>query len=83
VTTIFQLQLFFDRLSVNLTNPALLVYNEVIPKDKTDHNQYLEIISHLQSYKEAFTDHKPWIVITERLSELLNIVSMGIINLKY
>uniref|UniRef100_A0A0A9ZGA5 Timeless N-terminal domain-containing protein n=2 Tax=Lygus hesperus TaxID=30085 RepID=A0A0A9ZGA5_LYGHE len=59
------------RLIVNLTNPALLVYNEVIPTDKFEHNYYLEITSHLQQYKEAFNDHRSWAPFTERLSELL------------
>ncbi|KAF6207220.1 hypothetical protein GE061_018460 [Apolygus lucorum] len=59
------------RLIVNLTNPALLVYNEVIPTDKFEHNYYLEITSHLQQYKESFNDHRAWAPFTERLSELL------------
>ncbi|XP_014246467.1 protein timeless homolog [Cimex lectularius] len=60
------------RLIVNLTNPALLVYNDVIPADKCEHNQYLELVSHLQFYKEAFNDYRVWSSFTDRLSTLLN-----------
>ncbi|XP_066907023.1 protein timeless homolog [Halyomorpha halys] len=59
------------RLVVNLTTPALIIYNEVVPADKNDLNQYLQLISHLQAYKEAFSDQKIWAVLTERLSALL------------
>ncbi|XP_073971907.1 circadian regulator timeout isoform X3 [Rhodnius prolixus] len=60
------------RLVVNLTNPALLLYNEVVPDDKNEHNIYLEIVSHLQNYKEAFCNQKLWVPITQRLGSLLN-----------
>ncbi|CAH1404037.1 unnamed protein product [Nezara viridula] len=59
------------RLVVNLTTPALIIYNEVVPTDKNDLNQYLQLVSHLQVYKEAFSDQKIWSVLTERLSTLL------------
>lgn len=47
--TIFML----TRLLVNLTQPAVLCFNNHIPEDKTLRNHYIEIESQLQSYKEV------------------------------
>lgn len=41
------------RLLVNLTQPAVLCFNNHIPEDKTLRNHYIEIESQLQSYKEV------------------------------
>nr|UHH90575.1 timeless-m [Pyrrhocoris apterus] len=60
------------RLIVNLSSPAIIVYNEILPTEKSELNQYLQIVSHLQSYKEAFGDHKSWSPLSEQLSLLLN-----------
>ncbi|EEC16071.1 hypothetical protein IscW_ISCW012753 [Ixodes scapularis] len=60
------------RLLVDLTNPAILLYKEEVPIEKFSRNNYLEIISHLQSYKLAFTDSKVWIAITKKLETLLH-----------
>lgn len=49
--TIFML----TRLLVNLTQPAVLCFNNHIPEDKTLRNHYIEIESQLQSYKEVRT----------------------------
>lgn len=43
------------RLLVNLTQPAVLCFNNHIPEDKTLRNHYIEIESQLQSYKEVRT----------------------------
>lgn len=59
------------RLLVNLTNPAILLYNEELPEEKMARNDYLEIVSHLQSYKQAFTDSKVWMAIAKKLEALL------------
>ncbi|KAH6930842.1 hypothetical protein HPB50_019728 [Hyalomma asiaticum] len=60
------------RLLVDLTNPAILLYKEELPVEKFARNNYLEIVSHLQSYKLAFTDSKVWIAINKKLESLLH-----------
>lgn len=60
------------RLLVDLMNPAILLYKEELPVEKFARNNYMEIISHLQSYKLAFTDSKVWIAITKKLEALLH-----------
>uniref|UniRef100_A0A2H8TU68 Protein timeless n=1 Tax=Melanaphis sacchari TaxID=742174 RepID=A0A2H8TU68_9HEMI len=59
------------RLLVNLTTPALLIYNEQPPTDKTQSQYYLQIILHLQKYKRAFTDINVWNVIVNKLAEVI------------
>nr|XP_037279767.1 LOW QUALITY PROTEIN: protein timeless homolog [Rhipicephalus microplus] len=60
------------RLLVDLTNPAILLYKEELPVEKFARNNYLEIVTHLQLYKLAFTDSKVWIAITKKLESLLH-----------
>lgn len=59
------------RLLVNLTTPALLIYNEQPPIEKTQSQNYLQIVSHLQKYKRAFTDINVWKVIVNKLAEVI------------
>ncbi|XP_064471773.1 protein timeless homolog isoform X2 [Ornithodoros turicata] len=59
------------RLLVNLTNPAILLYKEELPQEKSARNDYMEIVAHLQSYKKAFTDSKVWEAIVKKLESLL------------
>ena len=40
------------RLLVNLTQPAVICFGKV-PKEKMERNQFLEVMSHLQSYKQV------------------------------
>lgn len=61
---------------VNLTTPALVLWSEEIPTDKTVRNYYLQIEDHLQSYKEAFADEQVWAVLSTRLSKILELVSI-------
>nr|CAD7447612.1 unnamed protein product [Timema bartmani] len=61
------------RLMLNLTNPALLLYREELPADKTSRNFYLQIISHLQMYKEAMSDTAVWAIFSKKLGEILQI----------
>ncbi|XP_022243537.1 protein timeless homolog [Limulus polyphemus] len=61
------------RLLVNITNPALLLYHEELPEEKTTRNQYLEVVGQLQVYKQAFADAKVWAVLTKRLGDLLQL----------
>nr|CAI5848023.1 unnamed protein product [Callosobruchus analis] len=63
------------RLIVNLTTPALILYEEELPTDKTARNHYLQIEEHLQLYKEAFVDNDVWAVLSTKLSTILEIVS--------
>lgn len=59
------------RLMLNLTNPTLLLYNEELPNEKVQRNQYLQIVSHLQSYKPTLASSKLWSVFTDKLKILL------------
>lgn len=59
------------RLLVNLTTPALLIYNEQPPIEKTQRQYYLQILSHLQKYKRAFTDINVWKIIVNKLAEVI------------
>lgn len=70
----------FYRLLVNLTNPALLLYREEVPVERTARHNYLQILSHLQSYKEeAFTKVENWQVFAKKLAKILEIVSISIL----
>lgn len=65
---------------MNLTNPALLLYREELPAEKTSRNYYLQIITHLQSYKEAFCDHTVWALLSKKLGCILQIVSINVLS---
>lgn len=70
------LSLHFFRLIVNLTNPALLLYREEVPTERRARHNFLQILSHLQSYKEdAFTKVETWNVFAKKLTKILEIVS--------
>ncbi|XP_026737157.1 protein timeless homolog [Trichoplusia ni] len=62
------------RLLVNLTNPALLLYREEVPTERTARHNYLQILSHLQAYKEeAFTKVETWSIFAKKLGKILEI----------
>ncbi|KAJ0178758.1 hypothetical protein K1T71_005533 [Dendrolimus kikuchii] len=62
------------RLLVNLTNPALLLYREEVPVERTARHNYLQILLHLQSYKEeTFTKIESWNIFAKKLSKVLEI----------
>lgn len=61
------------RLLVNLTQPAVLCFNNHIPEDKTLRNHYIEIESQLQSYKEVFVDEELFGVLTRKMGDLLKL----------
>lgn len=71
------IQLFLTRrLLVNLTNPVLLLYREEVPIERTARHNYLQILSHLQFYKEeAFTKVETWNCFAKKLAKILEIVS--------
>ena len=66
--------LLFLRLVVNLTQPAELCFGNKVPEDKTTRNYYLEVLSHLQAYKQAFADEELMIVLAKKLKKLLDMV---------
>lgn len=66
------------RLLVNLTTPALLIYNEQPPVEKTQSQYYLQMVSHLQKYKRAFTDEAVWKIIVDKLAEVIQAVSCAV-----
>ncbi|XP_073235962.1 protein timeless homolog [Porites lutea] len=59
------------RLMVNLTQPAVLCFGNNIPDDKTGQHYYLDLVTQLQSYKEAFTEKEVMSVIGRELGRLL------------
>ncbi|XP_048512372.1 protein timeless homolog isoform X2 [Athalia rosae] len=61
------------RLLINLTEPAFLLYNEQVPKNSTERNYYLQIISHLQNYKMALGDDTFWSVIHQKVASIFKI----------
>lgn len=63
------------RLLVNLTNPALLLYKEDLPKDGPGRRNYLDLVEILQDYKTAFVTTKAWAVLGARLQKILEVVS--------
>ncbi|KAM9321194.1 protein timeless homolog [Gastrophryne carolinensis] len=58
------------RLMVNLTQPALLCFGKV-PQDPTFRHHYLQVVSFLQAYKEAFANERLFVVLSEKLYNLL------------
>lgn len=62
------------RLLVNLTNPALLLYREEVPAERIARHNYLQILLHLQAYKEeAFTKVETWNIFAKKLAKILEI----------
>ncbi|XP_069735742.1 protein timeless homolog isoform X1 [Phaenicophaeus curvirostris] len=60
------------RLMVNLTQPALLCFGKV-PSDATSRHHFLQVLSYLQAYKEAFASEKVFGVLSEKLYDLLKL----------
>lgn len=60
------------RALANLTYPALLLYDEEIPKNKKYLNYYYQLEQYLRQYKEAFVDKAVWKTLADKLRELLN-----------
>lgn len=60
------------RLMVNLTQPALLCFGKV-PSDATARHHFLQVLSYLQAYKEAFASEKVFGVLSEKLYEVLQL----------
>ncbi|XP_076824632.1 protein timeless homolog [Clavelina lepadiformis] len=60
------------RLTVNMTQPTLLCFGGKVPKDTVMHHHFLDVMSHNQSYKEAFGDNeKIWKVFAEKIYDVL------------
>ncbi|KAI4503294.1 hypothetical protein M0802_001516 [Mischocyttarus mexicanus] len=66
----------WDVLIINLTSPALLIFNDKIPMEKTMRSFYLQIISYLQSYKIALADDEIWKIVNNRLTAIFSIDNM-------
>ncbi|KAG8452506.1 hypothetical protein GDO86_004335 [Hymenochirus boettgeri] len=58
------------RLMVNITQPALLCFGKV-PQDPTFRHHFLQVVSYLQAYKEAFANEHLFGVLSEKLYDLL------------
>ncbi|KAE8626528.1 hypothetical protein XENTR_v10006654 [Xenopus tropicalis] len=58
------------RLMVNVTQPALLCFGKV-PQDPTFRHHFLQVVSYLQAYKEAFANERLFGVLSEKLYDLL------------
>ncbi|XP_011499954.1 PREDICTED: protein timeless homolog [Ceratosolen solmsi marchali] len=63
------------RLLINLTSPVLMIYNEELPAEKITRSYYLQILSHLQQYKKAMANDAVWMVVHEKLKNVLSIES--------
>ncbi|XP_054833022.1 protein timeless homolog isoform X2 [Eublepharis macularius] len=57
---------------VNLTQPALLCFGK-LPQDASFRHHFLQIVSYLQAYKEAFASEKVFGVLSEKLYDLLQL----------
>lgn len=68
------------RLLVNLTTPALLLYNETLPKDGPNRRNFLHLLEILQSFKAAFSVPTLWAALRKRLEKVLEIVSINCCN---
>ena len=66
------------RLMVNLTQPAILCFQNHVPTDKATRNLYMQVEGHLQAYKEAFSDENLFGVLTKKLGDLLQLVRLQI-----
>ncbi|XP_055324474.1 protein timeless homolog [Sitodiplosis mosellana] len=64
------------RLLVNLTTPALLLYNETLPKDGPNRRNFLHLLEILQSFKTAFSNPAVWISLRKRFQKVLEIDSV-------
>nr|5MQI_A Chain A, Protein timeless homolog,Protein timeless homolog [Homo sapiens] len=60
------------RLMVNLTQPALLCFGN-LPKEPSFRHHFLQVLTYLQAYKEAFASEKAFGVLSETLYELLQL----------
>lgn len=60
------------RLMVNLTQPALLCFGKV-PDDPAFRHHFLQLVSYLQAYKEAFANEKVFGVLSETMYNLLQL----------
>ncbi|XP_029135402.2 protein timeless homolog isoform X1 [Labrus bergylta] len=60
------------RLMVNLTQPAMLCFGKV-PDDPVFRHHFLQVTSHLQAYKEAFSSEKVFGILSEILYNLLQL----------
>ncbi|XP_013916169.1 PREDICTED: protein timeless homolog [Thamnophis sirtalis] len=60
------------RLMVNLTQPAILCFGK-IPQDLNLRHHFLQTVSYLQGYKEAFANDKVFGLLSEKLYELLQL----------
>lgn len=62
------------RLLLNLTTPALLLYNETLPKDGPNRRNFLDLVEILQSFKAAFSIPTVWVSLRRRLQKVLEMV---------
>ncbi|XP_015285196.1 PREDICTED: protein timeless homolog [Gekko japonicus] len=60
------------RLMVNLTQPALVCFGK-LPQDASFRHHFLQTVSYLQAYKEAFASDKVFGVLSEKLYDLLQL----------
>lgn len=64
------------RLLVNLTNPAMLLFRDELPRDGAGRRTYLDIVEISHTYKSAFAlSPALWATLGARLQKILNTVS--------
>jgi hypothetical protein len=59
---------------VNLTQPAYICFNNHIPELKDLRNNYMDVVSVLISYKQAFANEALFAIFTKKLGDLLQLV---------
>ena len=59
------------RILCNLTVPEETLFENEIPEDKTTRNFYIRLQNHRRNYKQNFVDEKVWLILTQKLSQLL------------
>lgn len=53
-----------------------MLFNDVLPTEKTSRNIYLQLVGYLQGYKKSLANEQFWGVVSDRLSKILKIVSI-------
>ena len=62
------------RVLCNLTVPEETLFNGELPEEKTTRNFYIQLQTYRRGYKEAFVDEGVWVVLTDKLGDLLRYV---------
>lgn len=59
------------RLLVNLTQPALLCFNNTVPTEAANYHIYLKVLAYNQTYKQDFSSVEIWKVLAQKVYDIL------------